>query len=231
MIQHPLAALYTRLYDHYGPQHWWPADTPFEIVVGAVLTQATAWRNVERAIARLKERGLLEPSAMQQASVADLEDAIRPAGYFRAKARTLRGVLKLIEDRYGGSLDRMLQAPGPMLREQLLGVRGIGPETADAILLYAAGHPVFVVDAYTVRIVSRAGLVPAGELSYERLQDAFQRQLPRDPGLYGEYHALLVALGKDCCRKQNPRCRACPAVDMCAFGRQTAAALSLAARN
>lgn len=231
MTQRPLATVYTRLYDHYGPQHWWPADTPFEIVVGAILTQATAWRNVELALARLKKRGLLEPSAMRQASPADLEEAIRPAGYFRAKAQTLRGVLALLEDHYGGSLDRMLQAPAAVLREQLLRVRGIGPETADAILLYAAGHPVFVIDAYTVRMVSRAALVPPGELGYQRLQEAFHRQLPRDPSLYGEYHALIVALGKDCCRKQRPRCGACPLLDLCAYGQKTTSAVAQAAGN
>jgi len=231
VTQRPLAAVYTRLYEHYGPQHWWPADTPFEIVVGAILTQATAWRNVELALARLKKRGLLEPSAMRQASPADLEEAIRPAGYFRAKAQTLRGVLALLEDHYGGSLDRMLQAPAPVLREQLLRVRGIGPETADAILLYAAGHPVFVIDAYTVRMVSRAALVPADDLGYHRLQEAFHRQLPRDPSLYGEYHALIVALGKDCCRKQTPRCGACPLLDLCAFGREAISAFPQAAGN
>jgi len=178
VTQRPLATVYTRLYDHYGPQHWWPADTPFEIVVGAILTQATAWRNVELALARLKERGLLEPSAMRQASPADLEEAIRPAGYFRAKAQTLRGVLALLEDHYGGSLDRMLQAPAAVLREQLLRVRGIGPETADAILLYAAGHPVFVIDAYTVRMVSRAALVPPGELAISACRRRFTASCP-----------------------------------------------------
>ncbi|HLT58131.1 MAG: hypothetical protein LOD91_00850 [Limnochordales bacterium] len=231
MTQGPLQAVYDRLFQHYGPQHWWPAETPFEVIVGAVLTQNTAWRNVELALERLKERRLLAPAALREAPVAELEDAIRPAGYFRAKARTLHGVLALLFDQYGGSVERMLQAPGPILRSQLLQVRGIGPETADSILLYAAGCPVFVIDAYTRRIFSRAGLLPADRLEYHQLQDIFHRQLPQDPALYGEYHALLVTLGKDCCRKQRPRCGPCPLRDLCAWGREADMAGGLSGGN
>lgn len=218
MSSSPLHAVYTRLYDHYGPQHWWPAETPFEVIVGAILTQNTAWRNVERALVRLKERGLLSPAAMSAADLDVLEDTIRLAGYFRAKARTLRGVLALLHERYGGDLNRMLAEPGATLRVQLLRVRGIGPETADSILLYAAGRPVFVIDAYTRRMLSRTGLAPAERLSYQELQDLFHRQLPPNPDLFGEYHALIVALGKDCCHKQKPRCGACPLRELCAWG-------------
>lgn len=224
MTEQPLLAAYGRLLDHYGPQHWWPAETTFEIIVGAVLTQSTAWRNVELALARLAQRGLLDPAAMHRASPDTLEEAIRPAGYFRAKARTLRGFLSLLTDEYGGSLERMLKTPGPVLRRQLLGVRGIGPETADSILVYAAGYPVFVVDAYARRMVARAGWLPAGKLGYDELQSAFHRELPADPAVLGEYHALIVALGKDCCRKQRPRCAACPLRDLCAAGLAAAGA-------
>ncbi|HEY8417603.1 MAG TPA: hypothetical protein VIK93_06160, partial [Limnochordales bacterium] len=180
---------------------------------------------------RLKERDLLSPAAMYRARPEVLEDAIRPAGYFRAKARTLRGVLSLLHDCYGGDLGRMLAAPGPALRAQLLGVRGIGPETADSILLYAAGQPMFVIDAYTRRMLSRAGLAPAERLSYQQLQDLFHRQLPPDPDLFGEYHALIVALGKNCCHKQKPRCGACPLRDLCAWGRGEGPALLPSAKN
>lgn len=224
MSASPFLAVYDRLFGRYGPQNWWPADTPFEVMVGAVLTQNTAWRNVERALLQLKERGLLDPVAMHRADPAALQEAIRPAGYFRTKTRTLQGLLSLLHGRYHGNLEQMLSTPGPVLRRELLRVRGIGPETADAILLYAAGYPVFVIDAYTRRIFSRAGLVATDALNYHELQEIFHRQLPRDPALFGEYHALIVALGKDCCLKQKPRCGACPLRDLCARGRDQASA-------
>ncbi|MBO8141064.1 MAG: endonuclease III domain-containing protein [Firmicutes bacterium] len=219
MARFSLEEVFARLLDRYGPQHWWPAETPFEIVVGAILTQATSWRNVEKAIGRMKEAGLLEPARVLVVPVAELEEAIRPAGYFRAKACTLKRFCTLLNDRYGGDLARMLAAPAATLRRELLRVRGVGPETADSILLYAGGYPVFVIDAYTRRIFSRTGLIGPPSDRYDDWQAEFHRNLPPDPELFGEYHALLVALAKDCCRKRRPQCGRCPLQDGCRAAR------------
>jgi len=212
-----LLDLYHRLHAAYGPQGWWPAETPFEVMVGAVLTQATAWRNVERAIERLKAAGALSPEGMARLSEEELEELIRPAGFFRQKARRLRALLRLIEQH--GGVEGLLALPTERLRAELLSVPGIGPETADSILLYAAGHPVFVVDAYTKRILHRLGLLHDEKASYEEVQELFERALPRDPELFGEYHALLVRHAKEHCRAK-PRCAGCPLVDLCKFVRK-----------
>ena len=204
-----LTDIYRRLFDAFGPQHWWPGETPFEVMVGAVLTQNTNWRNVERAIANLRDADLLEPRALDAVPVAELEELIRPAGYFRVKAQRLRSLLRFIIDRYDGSLDAMFATSLPDLRRQLLEVHGIGPETADSILLYAGGLATFVVDAYTHRVFARHGWIDF-EADYHRIQDYAQGELPQDAALYNEYHALLVRLGKDYCRKTNPKCAECP---------------------
>jgi len=194
---------------------WWPAETPFEVMVGAILTQNTAWGNVEKAISGLKARGLMSPGGMADLDPATLAALIRPAGYFNVKARRLRAFLDYFLGVHGGDEGRMGRGGTAALREELLGVNGVGPETADSILLYALGRPVFVVDAYTRRIFHRLGL-SAEDASYDALQRMFTEALPRDAGLYNEYHALIVALGKNCC-KPRPRCAACPVRRQCAY--------------
>jgi endonuclease-3 related protein len=195
-----------------GPQHWWPARTPFEVIVGAILTQSTAWVNVERAIANLRRERLLTPRALERVPYARLARLVRPSGYFRQKAKKLKAFVQFLRREYGGSLARMFRAPTPTLREKLLAVHGIGPETADSILLYAGNHPVFVVDAYTKRVLVRHGLV-GEKVGYEEMCALFENPdsgLPRDATLYNEYHALLVQVGKNWCRPREARCSECP---------------------
>lgn len=199
---------YTRLARHFGPTHWWPGETPFEIAVGAILTQNTAWRNVELAIANLRQQNLLTARAMLDCPIDDLAAAIRPSGYFRVKAQRLRHFGQYLIDRYDGDLARMARRPLEELRPELLAVHGIGPETADDILLYACDHPVFVVDAYTRRILSRHGHA-APDIPYEDLRALFERTLPHDVAMFKEYHGLIVYTGKDFCRSM-PRCEHCP---------------------
>jgi endonuclease-3 related protein len=207
-----LAEVYQRLFAAFGPQRWWPGESPFEVLVGAVLTQNTSWQNVAKAIGRLKEAELLEPHALYGLADEELEERIRPAGYFRVKARRLRNLLELVVTRYGGSLDAMFASDLDSLREQLLGVNGIGPETADSILLYAGGVPTFVVDAYTHRVLARHGWIEF-EADYHTIKDHFESGLQRDAALFNEYHALLVRLGKLHCRKK-PKCEGCPLADL-----------------
>ena len=203
-----LRAYYNALFDAYGPQHWWPGRTRFEVIVGAILTQNTAWTNVERAIATLRRKKLLSPEAIETASTTHLASLIRSSGYFRQKARTLKTFVRFLRNRYGGSLTRMFRTPTETLREELLSVRGIGPETADCILLYAGKHPVFVVDAYARRVLQRHGML-RGNLPYEEIRKFFEGSLPQDVSLYNEFHALLVRAGKDHCRARNHRCNEC----------------------
>ncbi|MBN2578365.1 MAG: endonuclease III domain-containing protein [Pirellulales bacterium] len=205
--------VYQRLLTAFGPQHWWPGETPFEVMVGAVLTQNTNWQNVERAIANLRAADLLEPHALYLVPVDELEELIRPAGYFRVKARRLRALLEFVEGRYGGSLEWMFRRGLPELRDELLAIHGIGPETADSILLYAAGLPVFVVDAYTHRVLFRHGWIDE-EADYHQIQDYLQSSLPQEAPLYNEFHALFVHLGKHYCRKSRPKCPECPLREM-----------------
>jgi endonuclease-3 related protein len=204
-----IRAFYDLLLAAYGPQGWWPADTPFEVAVGAILTQNTNWKNVERAIANLKREGLLSVEALARVDAERLAEVIRPAGYYRVKAKRLKNFIRLLEEPFDGSLDALFALGTASLRETILGVTGIGPETADSIVLYAAHRPVFVVDAYTARVLYRHGLVE-GEATYEDLQGLFEGALAEDVGLYQEYHALLVAVGKRHCKKSAPECRGCP---------------------
>jgi len=208
-----LTAVYEKLLAAFGPQHWWPGESPFEIVVGAVLVQNTAWRNVERAIENLREAGLMESRTLYAVPEKELAELIRPAGYFQVKSRRLRNLLKLVVEQYDGSLEAMFRTDLATLREELLGVSGIGPETADAILLYAGSLPTFVVDTYTHRVLARHGWI-GYEADYHEIKDHFEASLPADAVLYNEYHALLVRLGKDYCRKTAPKCEACPLVDL-----------------
>jgi len=204
-----LMAMYRALFKAYGPQHWWPGDTPFEIMVGAVLTQNTAWINVEQAIKNLKREHLLSPARLRAVAPRRLAQLIRPSGYFNIKANRLAHLMDFLAGRYRGSLARMLRDDTGELRKGLLLVNGIGPETADSIILYAAGKPVFVVDAYTKRIFTRHGLV-SERAGYDDVQELFRGSLPGDTGLFNEYHALLVKVGKIHCKKRAPKCPGCP---------------------
>ncbi len=201
--------MYALLLEHFGPQGWWPGETAIEIVVGAVLTQNTNWTNVTKAIANLERAGLLSYSSLLELSMEELASAVRPSGYYNIKSKRLKNLLLMIRDRYGGDLQRLLQDETQIARENLLSVRGIGPETADSILLYAGEHPVFVVDSYTHRVFSRHGLI-AEEDDYQTIQEEFTRRLPVDAALYNEYHALLVMVGKNFCKKTKPLCGQCP---------------------
>ncbi len=204
-----LQQFYAALYEALGPQHWWPARTRFEVIVGAILTQSTAWVNVEQAITNLRRARLLTPRALEGVPLARLARLIRPSGYFRQKAKKLKEFVRFLRKNFSGSLNPMFRRPTGELREMLLGVHGIGPETADSILLYAGGHPLFVVDAYTKRILLRHGLTNQ-KASYEEIRQVFERNLPRDPKLYNEYHALLVQVGKNWCRPRVALCDQCP---------------------
>ena len=208
-LQNSPRRYYDVLFAAYGPQHWWPGRTNFEIVVGAILTQNTSWSNVEIAMRNLRREKLLAPGAIERASLPRLAKFTRSSGYFRQKAKKLKCFVRFLRSEYGGSLNRMFCSPTAVLREKLLTVHGIGPETADAILLYAAKHPVFVVDAYTRRMLERHGLT-APTQGYEEIRQLFERSLPNDVSLYNEFHALIVRNGKEYCRRSNPRCSECP---------------------
>lgn len=210
----PLREAYDRLLAAFGAQQWWPARSPFEVMVGAVLVQNTAWSNVERAIARLEEAGRLTAATLAECDPQGLSDLIRPAGYHNLKARRLHNLCSayLAAGEHAG----LSALPTPALRRWLLAINGIGPESADAILLYAFDRPVFVVDAYLRRVFSRLGWIEGGE-GYEVLRQAVETALPPEPDVYNEYHALLVALGKDYCRP-SPRCEGCPLGEGCRKG-------------
>jgi endonuclease III related protein len=199
---------YDALFSAYGPQGWWPGRTRFEVIVGAILVQNTSWANAALAIGNLRSERLLTSAAIEGVPVARLTRLVRSSGYFRQKAKTLKAFVRFLRRAYQGSLTRMFRAPTDVLREQLLGVHGIGPETADAILLYAGEHPVFVVDAYARRMLERHDLAKAGA-GYEELRKLFENALPRDAALYNEFHALIVHAGKNFCRARNPRCSEC----------------------
>ena len=203
-----LLRLYRDLLRRFGPQDWWPARTPFEVAVGAILTQHTAWTQAARAVSALRARGLLSAPALAAASDAVLFEAIRPAGTYRLKARRLRAFTAWLIDRFGGRFEGMRRAPLGAVRRELLAVPGLGPETVDAILLYAAGRPVFVADAYARRVLARHGLLPP-RADYETARAFVEAHLPSDPALFNELHALLVAAGKSYCRS-TPLCDACP---------------------
>lgn len=206
--QPPVRAAFAALLKQWGPQHWWPGHTRFEVIVGAILTQNTAWTNVERAIANLRAARALSPATLHALSPAALAELIRPAGTYRVKVRRLRAFTEMLANDFGGSLDQLFRMPTAALRARLLSVHGIGPETADCILLYAAHRPVFVVDAYTKRLAVRHGWAPTG-IPYDALAQLFAAGLPNDESLFNEFHALIVAVGKRHCRAV-PRCAGCP---------------------
>lgn len=208
MINERLTEIYGLLFESFGPQHWWPGETQFEIIIGAILTQSTSWANVEKAIANLKSADLLNPAALHSLDHSQLAELIRPAGYFNIKAKRVKSFLDWLFESYDGQLKNLGRVETYQLRAELLAVKGIGPETADSILLYAFDRPVFVVDAYTARIAVRHGLIEP-DAGYEQLQELFQSNLRQDVQLFNEHHALLVRLGKDFC-KPTPKCPACP---------------------
>jgi endonuclease-3 related protein len=243
--EHRIRTYYRALFEAWGPQHWWPAQSRFEVIVGAYLTQNTAWTNVEKALANLRAAHLLTVSAIRRASLAEIERLIRPAGYFRQKTKRLKLFVAFLDERYQGSLAKLFAHPTEELREELLNLHGVGPETADSILLYAGNHPVFVVDAYTRRILARHGILPE-TTNYEEIRELFEKALiplgesvTREatwhpplaagfPGaghppsamsqakrsdqaqVYNEMHGLIVGVGKNYCRKSQPRCDECP---------------------
>ena len=203
-----LLEIYHLLLDFFGPQHWWPGETPFEVAVGAILTQNTSWTNVAKAIANLKAAGGLDPVKLDEMDTEQLELLIRPAGHFRVKAKRLKNFINWLCDNYAGDLKNLESINTSRLRQELLSISGIGPETADSILLYALNRPVFVVDTYTARVMVRHGLI-GPDLDYQQLQDLFMSNLEPDAALFNEFHALLVMTGKDYC-KPDPKCQPCP---------------------
>ncbi|HDD35391.1 MAG TPA: endonuclease III domain-containing protein [Candidatus Desulfofervidus auxilii] len=203
-----LIEIFYILYNTFGPQYWWPGETPFEIIVGAILTQNTAWKNVEKAIDNLKRANVLTPQAIFSLPYSYLLELIRPAGFFNIKAKRLKNFLKFLFEEYGGNLKKMFEEDTELLREKLLKIPGIGPETADSILLYAGQKPTFVVDAYTKRVLFRHNLV-SEESDYEEIRKLFLEHLPQDEKLFNEYHALFVTVGKNYCRPK-PKCEKCP---------------------
>ncbi len=214
-VRQALLSIYHQLMARYGPQYWWPAREPFEIIVGAILTQSAAWLNVEKAIANLKAAGALSPEALRRLSLSEIATLIYSSGYYNAKALKLKSLASWLGRYYDDNLDKLFLGNTDHLRQQLLAIHGIGQETADSIILYAAHKPVFVIDAYTRRIISRLGLAPDSN-SYIAYQALFMDNLPGDAGLFNEYHALLVCLAKDVCRKR-PLCRQCCLNSICRF--------------
>lgn len=207
-----LLELYQQLQSEHGKLRWWPADTPFEVALGAILTQATAWRNVEKAIDNLKAADAFTPEQIHAISQDELEELLHPSGYFRMKAKKVRALVEHIIER---PMAVMFEQDVPELRKELLSIYGVGPETADSIILYAAEKPSFVVDTYTYRLFSRLGWVD-GNYHYERLRALFMDNLPPDVNLFNEYHALIVRHGARVCKK-TPDCEACCFQSVCAF--------------
>lgn len=203
-----IRSFYSLLHDRYGPQDWWPAETRLECATGAILTQNTSWKNVEKAIEALRENSLLSAEKLRSVSHERLAVLIRPCGYHNLKAKRLKNFIDFLFAGYRGEMEKMLAEDTEKLREKLLSVNGIGEETADSILLYALGKPVFVVDNYSRRILRRHRLIPEGA-SYAKIQKLFAQNLPADAGVFGEYHALIVKTGKLHCAK-TPRCEGCP---------------------
>jgi endonuclease-3 related protein len=211
-IEKRLLGIFQQLLAFYGPQHWWPAAEPFEVIVGAILTQSAAWTNVEKGIINLKQAQALSPQALRELPHTELAGLIYSCGYYNAKTIKLKAFAEWFGKRFGDNLDKMFASDTVVLREELLAVHGIGEETADSILLYAGNKPIFVIDAYTRRIIDRLDLKVEG-VNYASYQKLFMENLPHDARIFNEYHALLVALGKNTCRKSQPHCADCPVKD------------------
>lgn len=228
-MQNQLLDIYEKLLKYFGPRHWWPAETPYEMMVGAVLTQAVAWRNVEKAMTNLKNNGLLDPDQLYRVDTGRLEELLKPTRYYKMKTRKLQELNRFLVENYQGIPEAMFNTVVfntvvfkeelPVLRAKLLKVYGMGPETVDSILLYAGGLPIFVVDAYTKKIFYRLGLTPA-QITYPKLQEFFMKHLPGNAKLYNEYHAQIDALGNRICRNV-PKCIQCPLCDRCLHFKET----------
>ena len=214
-MREKLLELYDCLYAEYGPQNWWPAETPFEVIIGAILVQSTAWGNILQAINNLKAADLLTPDRLVEVPQDELEVLIRPSGYYRVKAKKIRAFLEHLRENHDNRLESLFAKNLPTLREELLSIYGIGEETADSILLYAAEKPIFVVDAYTYRLFTRLEWI-GGKYHYGKLQQSFMEALPHDAQLFNEFHALIVRHGSRTCRK-TPRCKACVLLHQCPF--------------
>jgi len=214
-LNHRLTEIYRLLFARYGPQHWWPADTPFEVIVGAILTQSAAWGNVEKAISNLKQARVMTPASLRKLPLSKLAKLVYPSGYYNAKALKLKSFVEHLEEAYQDSLEKLFSLDILQLRSELLNIHGIGPETADSIILYAAHKPIFVIDAYTRRILTRLGLSPSGD-NYPAFQALFMDNLPADEKLFNEYHALLVRHGKEVC-KTSPICEKCCLKGYCIY--------------
>ena len=214
-VSRALLSIYHQLMARYGPQYWWPAQEPFEIIVGAILTQSAAWGNVEKAIANLKSAKALSPEALRRLTLPEVAGLIRPCGYYNAKALKLKSFAHWLGEYYNDDLSKLFTNNTDHLRQQLLSAHGIGQETADSIILYAANKQIFVIDAYTRRIINRIGLAPDSN-SYPAYQNLFMHNLPADAQLFNEYHALLVCLGKSVCRN-HPLCHQCCLNNICHF--------------
>lgn len=208
-LNRSLLIIYDLLYAKFGSRHWWPGDTKIEIIIGAILTQNTAWVNVEKAINNLKREKALSVSRLSDILEKKLARLIRPSGYYNVKASRIKNFLKFVNIRYGGSINRMFKTDLYKLREELLALNGIGQETADSILLYAGNKPIFVIDAYTKRVFSRHGFI-SQDAEYKEIQSLFMNNLPENAGLFNEFHALIVELGKSMCKSKEPLCSMCP---------------------
>ena len=215
MPQHILFKIYDLLFAKYGPQHWWPADAPFEVITGAILTQSAAWANVEKAIDNLKTADALSPAELRNMPADDLARLLYSCGYYNAKARKLKAFAKHLHENHEDNLNHLFDQPVDELRKELMSIHGVGNETADSIILYAAEKPVFVIDAYTRRIFSRLGFDQA-DSKYEDFQHLFMDALPRDTRVFNEYHALLVRHGKEVCKK-TPLCKDCCIGALCRY--------------
>ena len=211
--------VYDLLYERYGPQGWWPAKTKLEVVLGAILVQSTAWGNAAKALDAIRKAGILDVAALARLSEGELGELVRSSGFYTVKARRVKAFVEHVMEGHGGDLDSMLEQDATELRRELLGIHGIGEETADCIVLYAAGKPTFVIDEYTKRIVGRLGVGVVGRGTYADYQRLFEEALASEAGVFGEYHALLVALGKDVCRK-SPLCLGCALKQVCEYGRR-----------
>lgn len=219
VVRPALMEIYKQLYAHFGPRHWWPADSTLEMIVGAILTQNVTWRSVTLAIGNLKAAGLLSLEGLLAIREEDLSPLLRPTRYHIQKARKLQAFCRVVSVEHGGNLDAFLAQETMSLRRRLLEIYGIGPETADAIVLYAAAKPIFVIDAYTQRIFHRLGFFPE-KIGYGEMQSFFMEHLPPDVPLYNEYHALIDALGHHICTTR-PQCAACPLAGCCRAAQNT----------
>ena len=205
-----LLQMYQMLKARFGFLNWWPGDTPLEIALGAILTQSTSWKNVEKAIANLKKVNLLSVEALSGVEPSYLAELIRPSLYYNQKAKKIKGFISYLVHKYDSDLEKMKVVPTAVLRLELLDLWGIGPETADSIILYALDKPIFVIDAYTRRILSRHGIASAADEPYAAIQHFFQDNIPQDVELYKDFHAQIVEVGKNYCRSKRPLCSVCP---------------------